>query len=192
MHESSDLDLITRAQRGDHRAFRDLVVKYQHFAYTIAYRFVGSSMEAEDVTQEVFIKLWKNIGKYKSDSKLTTWLYRIVTNHCLDHLKSVTRKYQMKSIAVKNGLQIVDGATREKEVDDREMLHIITGLAKCLTPKQQSVFVLRDLEGLSVDEVCTILNIKPDAMKSNLFYARQKIREDLKKYYSESVKLFTS
>ena len=189
MQEASDIELITGVQHGNHHAFQSLVVKYQQFAFAVAYRFVGNSMEAEDITQEVFLKLWKNIGKYNPGNKLTTWLYQIITNHCLDHLKSVSRRQQMKSVTINPGLSVTEETAHEKQMDDREMLQIITALARHLTPKQQSVFVLRDLEGLSVEAVCDIMGMKADTVKSNLYYARLKIREGLIKYYSESPKL---
>ena len=188
MQYSEELNLIERAQRGDSIAFRKLVEMHQRFAYSVAFRFTGNAPEAEDITQEVFIKLWKNLGKYKHGIKLTTWLYQIITNQCLDYLKSASRKHQMKNVEMKLGKQIRDDTNHEQQVDDRELLKVVTALAKQLTPKQQTVFILRDLEGLSVEEVCEVLNMSSGKMKSNLYYARQKIRLDLTQYYKESTK----
>ncbi len=188
MQYSDELNLIEKAQRGDSQAFRKLVEMHRLFAYSVAFRFTGNAPDAEDITQEVFIKLWRNLGKYKQGIKLTTWLYQIITNHCLDYLKSASRKNQMKHVEMKLSRQITDESNHGQQVEDRELLHIVTDLAKQLTPKQQTVFVLRDLEGLSVDEVCKILDMSAEKMKSNLYYARQKIREDLTLYYKELTK----
>ena len=94
----------------------------------------------------------------------------------------------MKNVEMKLSRQITDESNHAQQVEDRELLQIVTLLAKQLTPKQQTVFVLRDLEGLSVDEVCKILDMSAKKMKSNLYYARQKIREDLTLYYKELTK----
>ncbi|HPM29221.1 MAG TPA: RNA polymerase sigma factor [Chryseolinea sp.] len=188
MQYSEELNLIKCAQGGDSHAFRKLVEMHQPFAYSVAFRFTGNAPEAEDIIQEVFIKLWKNLGKYKQGIKLTTWLYQIITNQCLDYLKSASRKHQMKNVEIKLGKQIRDYTNHEQQVDDQELLQVVTGLAKQLTPKQQTVFVLRDLEGLSVEEVCEVLKMSAGKMKSNLYYARQKIRQDLIQYYKESTK----
>lgn len=188
MQYSDELNLIEKAQRGDSHAFRKLVEMHQRFVYSVAFRFTGNAPDAEDITQEVFIKLWRNLGKYKHGIKLTTWLYQIITNHCLDYLKSASRKNQMKNVEIKLSREITDESNHEQQVENHELLQIVTQLAKQLTPKQQTVFVLRDVEGLSVEEVCKILDMSAEKMKSNLYYARQKIREDLTLYYKELTK----
>ena len=188
MQQSEELDLIARAQRGDHQAFRILVDQYHRFAYAVAFRITRNHSDADDITQEAFIKLWKHLGKYRTGIKLTTWLYQIVTNQCLDFLKSVNKKQQVRNTEMSVALPIADETSAEKKSDDRELLEVITTLASRLTPKQQAAFVLRDLEGLSVEEVCEILEMSPGTLKSNLYYARNKIREDLNLYYKELIK----
>jgi len=190
MQYSEELDLIERAKVGDGQAFRRLVEHHQRFVYSVAFRFTGNSSEAEDITQEVFIKLWKNLSKYKEGIKLTTWLYKIIANHTLDYLKSSSRKQQMSNVEMKISRQIPDEINHEQQIEERELLRIVTTLAKRLTFKQQATFVLRDLEGLSVEEIVKILDMSAGTLKSNLYYARQKIREDLKSYYKESSKSF--
>ena len=178
--------LIELAKSGDHQAFRKVVEAHQGFAYAVAFRFVGNRNEAEDITQEAFIKLWKNIGKYRSEIKLTTWLYKIIMNLCFDYLKSAQRKKSLKNINIDLSPPIYDEVNSEKQKDDFEMLGVIVQLAKQLTPKQQSVFILRDLEVLSVEEVSEITGMEHGQIKSNLYYARLKIREGLTEYYRET------
>ena len=179
-------DLIEQAKSGDPHAFRKVVEAHQGFAYAVAFRFVGDRNEAEDITQEAFINLWKNIGKYRPEIKLTTWLYKILMNLCLDFLKSSQRKQQLKTEDVETNLFIIDQFSQERKLDDAEMLGVIVELAKQLTPKQQSVFILRDLEGLSVEEVCEITCMNQGQIKSNLYYARLKIREGITSHYRET------
>jgi len=178
--------LIEKAQRGDQYAFRKIVEAHQSFAYAVAFEFVGSRVEAEDITQEAFIKLWKNIARYRPEIKLTTWLYKIIMNLSLDFLKSSHRKKQFKMEDVESNHLIIDMAYLEQRIDDSEMLCVIVELAKQLTPKQQSTFVLRDLEGLSVEEVMEITGMDQGQIKSNLYYARIQLREELGRHYRES------
>ena len=178
-------DLIELAKGGDHHAFRKIVEAHQGFAYAVAFRFVGNRNEAEDITQEAFIKLWKNIGTYRPEIKLTTWLYKIIMNLCLDFLKSAQRKQQLKTEDVESNHLIVDQTSQEQKQDAAEMLGVIVELAKQLTPKQQSVFILRDLEGLAVEEVSEVTGMDQGQIKSNLYYARIKIREGITKHYQE-------
>ncbi len=179
-------DLIEKAKFGDHHAFRKVVEAHQSFAYAVAFRFVGNRNEAEDITQEAFIKLWKNIGKYRPEIKLSTWLYKIIMNLCLDFLKSAKRKRELKTEDVESNHLIIDQGSQEQKLDDVEMLSVIVKLAKQLTPKQQSVFILRDLEGLAVEEVSEVTSMDQGQIKSNLYYARLKIREGLTKHYQET------
>ena len=189
MQPSDEFDLIERANGGDHQAFRKLVEAHQRFVFSVAHRFTGNSDEAEDITQEVFIKVWRNLRKYQREIKLTTWMYKITTNQCLDYLKSANRKRQLNKVNVELSHQIPDVTSGESNADDRELIGVITALAKQLTPMQQTVFILRDLEGLPAEEVCEVSGMSASNMKSNLYYARVKIRESLTQYYKERTKL---
>lgn len=185
MHHSEP-DQIEKSQNGDIHAFRQLVENNQAFAYAVAFRFTGDRTEAEDITQEAFIKLWKNIKKYRPEIKLRTWLYKIIMNLCFDFLKSARHKQRLKNINIDLSPPIYDEVNNEKQKDDFEMLGVIVRLSKQLTPKQQSVFILRDLEALSVEEVSEITGMEHGQIKSNLYYARLKIREGLTEYYRET------
>lgn len=127
--------------------------------------------------------------KYRPEVRLSTWLYKIITNLCLDFLKSTHRKQQLKQIDVESNSYLVDKASEESHLDDREMLKVIVELAKQLTSKQRTAFILRDLESLPVEEVCEISGMNTVQVKSNLYHARMNIREGLTRYYRETTKL---
>lgn len=179
----NELETIEKAKSGDQQAFRVLVESFQGFVYSIAFRFTSDEAEAEDLTQETFIKLWKNMVRYNPDYKLRTWIGKIVTNLSLDFLKSGRKKNEKQRIAMDNELNAIDPSQLEAELDSSELHAIVMKLADQLTPKQRAAFILRDLEMLEVNEVCKVLGMSAGNLKSNLYYARLNMKESLIKYY---------
>lgn len=190
MPEPITPELIQQAVRGSQQAFRAIVEANQGLVYAVAFRFVNDEHEAEDITQEVFVKLWKNLHTYKQEVKLTTWLYKIVTNQCLDFLKSRYGRQRKNNVDIDKGNFVQDHTTPEKEFQQQELKKIIHEAAEELTPKQKAVFILRDLEGLTPEEVSETLSMSAGNVKSNLFHARQKITGKLKMMYQTTDKTF--
>jgi RNA polymerase sigma-70 factor (ECF subfamily) len=148
--------------------------------------------EAEEVVQESFIRVWKHLGRYDHQQKFTTWLYRIVTNLCLDHLRAAKRKARLFSpIDVNDDVEAVSDARNLHEVQvDEETIRIVKALTDRLPTKQKLVFVLRDLEDLPVSEVSEITGLSVGSIKTNLHYARRTIRSLLEREYNiKSVEL---
>ena len=182
MQKEAEESLITSAANGDHQAFRALVEFHQSFAYSLAHRYTNNEDDAEDITQEAFFKIWKSLHRYDSKFPFKAWLAKIVTNLCLDHLKSGRRKHESGMIRADETLMVA-GHQPEHELEAAELKTIVARLAEQLTEQQRKVFVLRDLEMLSTEEVCQILNMSPGNMKSNLYYARLKIKQGLATFY---------
>lgn len=172
-------EAIAHAIQGDRQAFRVIVENHQSFVYAVAYRMVGNRAEAEDITQEAFIRLWKNISKYRTDVKLSTWLYKIVTNLCLDYLKSPRNRQRRHHDKLEHAASVQSSVTPETILAGKEVMLAIEKATEALPPMQKAVFVLRDLESLSVAETCAILSLTPDKVKTNLFHARKRISERL-------------
>jgi RNA polymerase sigma-70 factor (ECF subfamily) len=175
-------EAIARAIQGDRQAFRVIVENHQSFAYAVAYRMVGNRAEAEDIAQEAFIRLWKNISKYRTDVKLSTWLYKIVTNLCLDFLKSPHNRQREHHHGLEHAGDVQTITTPDSILAGKELRLEIEKATETLPPLQKAVFVLRDLESLSVAETCEILSLTADKVKSNLFHARKNIAERLFAY----------
>lgn len=190
MPEPITPELIQKAVRGSQQAFRTIVEANQGFVYAVAFRFVNDEQDAEDLAQEAFVRLWKNLHTYKQEVKLTTWLYKIVTNQCLDFLKSRHGRQRKNKVDIDRSHFVTDHSTPEKEFQQQELSRIIHAVADELTPKQKAVFILRDLEGLSQEEVSETLSMSTGNVKSNLFYARQKMTEKLKAWYQTTDKQF--
>lgn len=183
MESYSEQETISRALAGDQQAFRILVESYQGFVYSVVYRMVRHPAEAEDLTQETFIRMWKNLYRYNPTYTLKAWLGKIAINLTLDLLKSSTRKRTVKQNELATFENISNHQTPEHELHTKELNDIILTASAQLPPRQQAIFVLRDLEQLDVAEVCEALNMQASQVKSNLYYARLHIKHVLNKVY---------
>ncbi len=168
-------ELIESCVKGDVHAFRELVEMLQMYAYTLAFRILLNEEDAKDAIQESFIKVWKRLGNYNGKYLFTTWMYRIVVNTCIDKLKEVKKRSEVY-LETTNELNATDDS-----LANRELTKQIRLLSKGLPEKQRIIFVLIDLQGLNLDEASEVLNMPKGQIKSNLYYARKSIREELAK-----------
>lgn len=184
--------LVQAAQQGDKRAFAQLVEKYEQRVYNLARKMMRDPQDAEDVLQETFISVYRNLGNFHGDSSFSTWLYRIATNASLMKLRA--RKEPALSLDEpiesedNDNLprEIVDwGITPEQALLNNEtrgkMDTAITELPEML----RTVFVLRDIEGLSVQETADVLAISVPNVKTRLHRARLLLRESLSAYFKD-------
>ena len=195
----SDTALISRCQGKDIAAFDQIVVRYKHKIFNYIFRMVGDSDEAEDLTQEVFVKTYVSLASFRSESSLNTWLYRIAGNLCIDS----HRKRRRRQNALGGATLSLDEAPAQtdmgdengpsREVADRSfepynMLaqqeldgQIQKALAK-LPEKMRTVVVLHDLEDMPYEEIAAIVGCPLGTVKSRLFNARVRLRDLLKPY----------
>ncbi len=181
MHELPETELIQKAQQGHPLAFRYLVERHQKMTYTLAYRFLNNADDAKDIVQEAFIRIWKNLDQYKPEVKFSTWLYKITTNLCLDRIKS--KHHQQQKNQVSEDFKIASSTTPEKILEQEELAAFVHHAAQTLTPKQQAVFILSDLQGLSMNEIEESLGMSKGNIKSNLYYARLAMQEKIKNIF---------
>jgi RNA polymerase sigma-70 factor, ECF subfamily len=175
--KSQEFELFERSMAGDSDAFRRIVENHQSYAFAIAFRFTGNEADAEDIVQESFINVWKHLADYDPRKKFTTWLYRIVTNRCLDAIKSRNRRRERISTDPSDIDSGQSPEDPEKINDDRERLEMVNAFVRELPEKQRMVFILRDLQDLNMDETSGILKMSKASVKSNLFHARKFLRE---------------
>lgn len=168
-------ELIESCIKGDVHAFRELVEKLQMYAYTLAFRILLNDEDAKDAVQDSFIKVWKSLGRYNGKYLFTTWMYRIVVNTCLDRLKEVKKRSEVYSESLN------ESGSFENSIANRELAKQIRQLSRELPEKQRIIFILNDLQDLSLDEACEVLNMPKGQVKSNLYYARKSIKEKLVK-----------
>ena len=179
-----DLTLIQQAAKGSHNAFQALVVRHQNLVYGLCWRLLGNAAEAEDATQEVFVKLWQNLSSYRSENKLSTWLYRITSNHCLDIIKR--QKVRRLYAEVRSTNEPPD--TTAEHTMHAELTTAIDQLTDMLPGKQRLVFVLAVINHQSITEIAAATGMQKGQVKSNLYYARQQMSVMLQQYYSERQK----
>jgi RNA polymerase sigma-70 factor (ECF subfamily) len=183
-----DCSLVREAQGGSQAAFEQLVHTYDRAILRLALRLTGSASDAQDIHQEAFLKVYKKLDGFRFECSFGTWIYRIVTNICLDHLR---RNRARKKI---NALEITDdellnqlsddrpGNNPEQQLLDRELgTHILKAMER-LTPRERMVFDLRHFEGLKLQSVSEILNTSEGSVKMTFFRATRKLRLQLGKY----------
>ncbi len=179
MQQSNIADLVILSRQNDSQAFRKLVEAHQYMVFSLAFRMLCNEDDARDATQETFIKVWKNLHRYNTEMKFTTWLYAIATNICLDQLRKAKHKPNARLSYENVTENFISDENNEQKLINKQLSEIISGLSADLSPKQKMVFTLRDLEGLEIDEIVEITGLPATKIKSNLFLARQSIRKKL-------------
>src|SRR5438552_11871696 len=184
-----DSDLIRAAQRGDRAAFESLVRQYDQAVLRLALHLTGSEADAQDVYQEAFLKAYRHIANFRFECSFYTWIYRIVTNLCLDQLrKRQTRREDAHVITDSSGQEIdlLDnvsddraGANPERDLMRRELGSRITQALTRLTPRERIVFELKHYQGLRLRTIGEMLNTTEETAKNTLFRATQKLRSAL-------------
>ncbi|MFO8058135.1 MAG: sigma-70 family RNA polymerase sigma factor [bacterium] len=186
---SDDTDLVRRALSGEESAFAELVRLYQDVVARTVYRITRRADWVEDLTQEVFLKAFEGLGRFRRRSGFSTWLYRIAVNTSLDALRKAgtDRKVCETVFLDRSGLNwpLISGENRdgEKIVLDREMQSQVKAAIDELDPPTRTILVLRYLEELSVSEVAAVMQIPEGTARSRLYYARLALARLLKPYF---------
>jgi RNA polymerase sigma-70 factor (ECF subfamily) len=180
--QSDDNELIESFKKGNRYAFNLIVLKYQKKIYWLARKMVLNHDDADDITQEVFIKLYSSIDKYRGESKFYTYLYKIAVNLSLNHLNKNKRNYSRKIDLNSEAYRISSKEKSSDEfLDEKERAKILEEAINTLPEQQRAVFNLRFYDNLSYDEIGKILKKSTGGMKANYFHAVKKIEVFLKK-----------
>ena len=181
-----DTLLVREAQRGNRAAFEELVRHYDQAVLRLAMHLTGSEPEAQDVYQEAFLKAYKSIGNFRFECSFYTWIYRIVTNLCLDHLRKRQVRKEEAPVATDAAGEQYDlldqvpdgrsGANPERDLMRRELGKRIGRALEKLTPRERMVFELKHYHGLKLRTVGEVLNTTEETAKNTLFRATQKLR----------------
>ena len=177
---AADLELTKVAARGNMAAFEEIYKRHHRRVYSICLRMLQNASEAEDLTQDVFIQLYRKIGSFRGDSAFTTWLHRMTVNQVLMHFRKRTVKYEKVTDEGETPDQIVTGTVNPMKMQIVDKIAIENAIAQ-LPDGYKNVFVLHDVEGFEHEEVARILGCSVGTSKSQLHKARLKLQKLLKK-----------
>lgn len=183
--------LVRRLRARDEDAFTELVRTYQHKVFNVVYRILNDRSEAEEVSQEVFVTVFKHIDGFRGDSKLSTWMYRIATNHARNRVKYLSRRSQRNHQPLEDTSEgaLHDGAVGERVADPheaavgQELRNIIEEGLASLNEMHRTIIVLRDVEHMTYAEISEVVELPEGTVKSRLFRARAALKQYLDSRY---------
>ena len=185
MHKKDDLNLINRFKDGDASAFDEIIFKYQDKIYNLCRHILGNSHDAEDAAQDVFLKAYQNLNKFKPDSSLYTWLYRIAVNTCIDYRRKPLFESLLKTSKEGDVFAVdrpADSPSPERLYESKQISNAIQLALGRLSKKLRTVIVLKEIEGLSYEEMAEVLDVSIGTVKSRISRAREELKKLLKKF----------
>ncbi len=156
-------------------AFDELMIRYERQIYRLCYRFTSNADDARDLAQEVFIKAFEHLAGFRKESSLKTWLYRIATNHCINHVKANSQQFVEVTETVRQTTQ-----RRNMSWKKKNSANTFAPMVKRLPPKQRAILELRIHEQLSYEEIATMSNRSVSTIKASVFFALEKLRKLVK------------
>jgi len=185
-----DLSLVQRAQKGDKTAFDLLVRKYQHRIAAVVSRFVRDYAECQDVVQDSFIKAYKSLPGFRGESQFYTWMYRIAVNTAKNHLASQKRRpagsVDLEDAEhIEGGIYMQDNDTPEHELLREELAQVVSKALAQLPEEIRQAITLREMEGLSYEEIAEVMNSPVGTVRSRIFRAREAIDARLRPLYEQ-------
>lgn len=191
--ELSDETLVTRAQDGNYDAYEEIVRRYQDKAFRLAFSLTKNEAEAQDVVQEAFLNMYRKLGTFKGNSQFGSWMYRVVTNAGLMRLRKRRRlsevpvdeeSFNLPEDEYYSGTAPQWRVRADEAAQNRELRQKIIEAVDELPPKYQTVFILKEVEGLKLDEIAEVLELSVGGVKSRLHRARLHLRATLGPYLS--------
>lgn len=181
MTRSEEMNIIYRVLSGDTNAFEALVIENQRQVYTLALKMTGNEEDAYDISQDAFVKAYRSLPKFRGDSKFSVWLYRLTSNLCLDFLRSRKRRAAFSTSYTNDEdedreLEIPDERFSPETVLEKNELRISVNAAMAALPEDyRQILILREINGLSYDEIAEVLSLELGTVKSRIFRARKKL-----------------
>ena len=174
----NERELIARLQKRDEAAFEELIRQYEKKVYTLCFRMCGNSEDAEEAAQDAFLALWRGIDRFRQESSLSTWIYRLATNACIDTLRR--RKKQSGSVSLDDEELFVDAVdTSPQPQETVEAQKLLQEGLSALPEEYRKVLILREIEGLSYTEIAESASIELGTVKSRISRGRSLLRNFL-------------
>jgi len=189
--EAMDRELIQKCQEGSQAALRDLWERHHRMVYNLAYRMLGSHEDAEELTPEVFLKIWRNCHRFGGRSRVTTWIYQVASNLAVDRLRARRSRPQTLLEDLPGGTEAVSALTDDTPAPEQaylrsELADQIHDALEKLSAEDRLLVTLYHLQGLSYDEIQEATGITNANIKSKLFRARQRLKKHLAPYQEDS------
>ena len=186
--------LLARLRERDERAFRELVDEHRDRVFNLTFRMLGNRAEAEDVAQEVFIAVFKTIETFREESKLSTWIYRVAVNHFKNRIKYLARRHSKQQDELDETNDPGDGGMQapstprrpDRQVEGAQLDKLMQEAIASLEEEHRTLVVLRDLEDLSIEEICEITGLPDGTVKSRIHRGRLALRKKLQRHVGEN------
>ncbi len=191
--ELTDNEIIRKVLDGDHQHFAVLVKRYQNFVFTITLRYTENREDAEEISQDVFVKAFKSLKDFRGDSKFTTWLYTIVTTSSITFLRK--KKLPTHSLDNEHVFELADSqdsGMRANQVEQKSRSAMVNEAIRMLSPEDAQIITLFYKGEQSLEEISQIMGIEPNAAKVRLHRARQRLREKMEKHFVHELRDYHS
>ncbi len=183
--QDPDKELVQRIQNGDRPAFNQLVLKYRNRVMGIAARMLGDRGEAEELAQDVFVKVYRALGDFRGASLFSTWLFRVTANSCLNHRRRRRAELRISDGAAGLELAVADPSSNPHHLlEQKELRTALEKSIRSLPEEQRIVLILRDVEGLSYEAIADSLELEPGTVRSRLHRARLQVQASIRERLS--------
>ena len=185
----SDMEIISQILLGDQKAYAELVEKYRNYVFTIVLRYVKSREDAEEVSQDVFVKAYRSLADFKGTAKFSTWLYTVTTTTCITFLRK--KKLEVQSLdneRVFASADNIDSGMSANQVEQKAKVNMVNEAIKMLNPDDAQVLTLFYKGEQSLEEIAHVMGKEPNAVKVQLHRARTRLKEKMQQYFAAEVK----
>lgn len=184
----SDNEILQQVLRGDQQAYAEIVKRYQNFVFTIALRYTPNREDAEEISQDCFVKAYRSLSDFRGDSKFSTWLYTIVTTTCLTFLRK--KKLDVRSLdneQVFEAAESIDSGMRANQIEQKSRIGMVNQAIAMLSTDDANIITLFYKGEQSLEEIAAILNLETNTVKVRLHRARQRLKDKMEKHFAEEL-----
>jgi RNA polymerase sigma-70 factor (ECF subfamily) len=185
----SDSEIISLVLKGDHNAYALLVERYKSYVFTLTFRFTKNREDAEEVSQDIFVKAYRSLADFKGTAKFSTWLYTIVNTTCITFLRK--KRLEVKSLDDERTFEVADNqdsGLRANQIEQKSRLNMVNQAIALLSPDDAEIITLFYKSEQSLEEISQILGVEANTAKVRLHRARTRLKEKMERYFSEEIK----
>lgn len=185
----SDSEIISQVLKGDHNAYALLVERYKSYVFTLTLRFTKNREDAEEVSQDIFVKAYRSLADFKGTAKFSTWLYTIVNTTCITFLRK--KRLDIKSLDDERTFEVADSQDsgfRANQVEQKSRLNMVNQAIAMLSPDDAEIITLFYKSEQSLEEISQILGVEVNTAKVRLHRARTRLKEKMEKHFTEEIK----